>query len=127
MNTKAYKLRASQINDASFWLYLTLYELTAEDQNKGQSEIIKWGIRRRVESGESSLFDRKCYGYMNDEAGRLIINPEEEPVVRLIFKLYLGGYSIVKIINELKTRGIPSPTGKPVWCKHTIEVMLTNT
>ncbi len=111
----------------SFWLYVTTYMTVAESQNIGQSESIKWGIQQRVADGNSSLFDRKCYGYMNDEAGRLIINPEEEPIVRLIYKLYLDGYSIVKIINELKSRGIPSPTGKPVWCKHTIEVMLTNT
>ena len=35
-------------------------------------------------------------------------------------------YSVVKIVKELKTRGLPSPTGKETWCKHTIEVMLTN-
>lgn len=114
-------------NGETFWLYVTTYMTVAEAQNIGQSESIKWGIQQRVSDGNSSLFDRKCYGYMNDEYGHLAINPEEEPTVQLIFKLYLDGCSIVKIINELKTRGIPSPTGKPVWCKHTIEVMLTNT
>ncbi|CDA51085.1 resolvase N-terminal domain protein [Clostridium sp. CAG:138] len=114
-------------NGETFWLYVTTYMTVAEAQNIGQSESIKWGIPQRVSDGNSSLFDRKCYGYMNDEYGHLAINPEEEPTVQLIFKLYLDGCSIVKIINEFKTRGIPSPTGKPVWCKHAIEVMLTNT
>ena len=37
-----------------------------------------------------------------------------------------NNYSVVKIVKELNARGIPSPTGNETWCKHTIEVMLTN-
>ena len=112
--------------DSTFWLYVTLYETAAEHFNAVRSDSIKWGIRKSAEAGTSSLYDRKCYGYMNDEEGRLIVNPEEAPIVSPIFKLYLDGYSVVKIIKELQARGIPSPTGKETWCKHTIEVMLTN-
>ncbi len=112
--------------DPNFWLYVTLYESAAEHFNHVRSETIKWGNRRSAENGTSKLYDRKCYGYTNDESGRLIINPEEANNVRLIFQLYLAGYSVVKILKELKARGIPSPTGNETWCKHTIEVMLTN-
>lgn len=115
-----------KMNDSTFWTMVTMYEMSAEHFNAERSENIKWGVRHAAENGTSTLYDRKCYGYMNDASGHLIINPEECENVRLIFDLYLEGYSVVKIIKELQSRGIPSPTGKEVWCKHSIEVMLTN-
>ena len=113
-------------DNPNFWLYVTSYESAAEHFNIVRSDSIKWGNRRSAENGTSKLYDRKCYGYTNDDTGHLIINPEEADVVRLIFQLYLDGYSVVKIVKELNARGIPSPTGNETWCKHTIEVMLTN-
>ena len=112
--------------DPNFWIYVTAYETAAEHFNHVRSDSIKWGNRRSAENGTSKLYDRKCYGYTNDDTGHLIINTEEADVVRLVFQLYLEGYSVVKIVKELKARGISSPTGNDTWCKHTIEVMLTN-
>ena len=112
--------------DAMFWLYVSAAQTAAEHFNAVRSESIKWGIQKSAKAGTSPMLDRKCYGYMNDDEGRLIINPDEAPNVQLIFQLYLDGYSIVKIIRELHARNIPSPTGKETWCKHTLEVMLTN-
>ncbi|MBO6082170.1 MAG: recombinase family protein, partial [Bacteroidales bacterium] len=47
-------------------------------------------------------------------------------VVREIFSMYLRGLSILKIKQQLESRGIPSPTGKPAWSKHTIDTILDN-
>lgn len=112
--------------DENFWSYVTTHEALAEQYNIEKSESIKNGIRQSAKSGESRIFDRKCYGYKHDDGGNLIIDPEQAEVVRLIFKLYLSGYSVLKIIRELQTRGIPSPTGKETWYKRSIETMLTN-
>ncbi len=43
-----------------------------------------------------------------------------------LFDLYLKGYSVVKILNELEASGIKSPTGKDRWCKRSIDTMLSN-
>ena len=51
---------------------------------------------------------------------------EQANVVRLIFSLYLSGYSIGGIIKELEKREIPSPTGKEQWYKLSIDRMLSN-
>lgn len=40
--------------------------------------------------------------------------------------MYLGGQSVVGIINELEKRKVLSPTGKEKWCKRTVNVMLSN-
>ena len=95
--------------DSSFWIYVTMNEAIAEHSNRGKSENIKWGIRESVRNGTSGLYDRKCYGYTHDDGGHLIVDPDQAAVVRLIFDLYLSGYSVLKIIRELQARGIPSP------------------
>ena len=97
----------------------------AEVENQNRSQSIIWGIKTQAENGTSNLYSRKCYGY-NSSDGTLIVNPEEAKNVRLIFDLYLKGYSIVKIVNELFSRKILSPTGKERWCKRSIDTMLSN-
>jgi site-specific DNA recombinase len=47
-------------------------------------------------------------------------------VVRLIFDLYLKGYSILGILSELRAQQIKSPTGHDTWSKRTIETILRN-
>lgn len=115
-----------QTDNASHRIIITTHEAVAEAENENRSRSIRWGIKQKARNGTSSLFDRKCYGYMNGETGALEIDPEQAPIVELIFKLYLQGRSILGIIKELERRGIKSPTGKDRWCKHTIEFMLGN-
>lgn len=56
----------------------------------------------------------------------LVINEKEAVVVRRIFDLYLSGYSVDMIIQELAAKSIKSPTGKDTWAKGSIQKMLTN-
>ncbi len=97
----------------------------AEEETRTRSKNIIWAIKNQARDGTSSLYRRKCYGYRSDGDG-LIVVPEEAKNVRLIFDLYLKGYSVVKILDELEKRGIKSPTGKSRWCKRSIDTMLSN-
>ena len=56
----------------------------------------------------------------------MIINEDKAQIVRLIFDLYLKGYSIQAIIRDLQQQNIKSPTGKDQWSKRTIDTMLAN-
>ena len=47
-------------------------------------------------------------------------------MVRRIYNLYLDGMSVVKIKDVLEREKIKSPSGKDIWSKHTIELILTN-
>jgi site-specific DNA recombinase len=107
-------------------LVISVFEGIAQAENESRRQNISWGIRRKVEKGTASLLNRKCYGYSNDKDGNLQIVEVEAEVVRLVFDLYLQGKSVVGIIRELESKGIPSPTGKDKWCKRTIDVMLSN-
>jgi DNA invertase Pin-like site-specific DNA recombinase len=114
------------ITDPENEFLITLISAFAQEQNAGHSENIKLGLRNRIHSGESGLFNRACYGYRNNAEGELEIVPKEAVTVRLIFQLFLGGKGVVAISDELARRGVRSPTGKPRWSKRTLEMMLAN-
>ena len=107
-------------------LMISIIESLAQAENESRSDNIKWGIKQRATNGSSKLYDRKCYGYINDPNGSLIIDDVEAKNVQMIFNLYLHGKSILGILKELEQRGIKSPNGKDKWCKRTIDVMLSN-
>ncbi len=107
-------------------LMISIIESIAQAENESRSYNIKWGIKQRAAQGTSKLYNRKCYGYINDADGKLAINKKEAANVKLIFDMYLQGKSVLGIVKELECLGIKSPTGKVSWPKRTIEVMLSN-
>jgi site-specific DNA recombinase len=107
-------------------LMISIIESIAQAENESRSETIKWGIKQRAAQGTSKLYNRRCYGYYNDEDGNLAIDETEAKNVRLIYNLYLQGKSVLGIVKELERLGIKSPTGKATWPKRTIDVMLSN-
>jgi DNA invertase Pin-like site-specific DNA recombinase len=107
-------------------LMISVIESIAQAENESRADNIKWGIKKKVADGSSKLYNRKCYGYHNDEDGNLTIDEKEAKNVRVIFNLYLKGKSILGIVKELERLGIKSPTGKAIWPKRTIDVMLSN-
>jgi DNA invertase Pin-like site-specific DNA recombinase len=108
------------------YLLISIIESIAQAENESRSDNIKWGIKQHAANGTSKLYNRKCFGYMNDRDGNLIIKAQEAELVKLIFDMYLQGKSVLGIVSELERLGIKSPTNKDKWCKRTIDVMLSN-
>lgn len=52
-------------------------------------------------------------------------NPDEVPVVQMIFEMYKNGNGVQKIIDRLMELGIPSQSGKG-WAPTTIRTILSN-
>lgn len=98
----------------------------AQAESKSTSDAIKWGLKRGFESGKSKFYSRKCYGYKHDEKGALVIDEAQAEVVRKIFNLYLSGYSIGLIINELECLNIKTSRDKDKWSKRAVQTILTN-
>jgi len=107
-------------------VHLAAHLAVAEMENHERSENIKWGIKTGSELGTSKIYNKVCYGYKHDKQGNLIINDEEADNVRLIFRYYLDGHSILSIIKWLKIMHINSPSGKEKWNKRSIEKILNN-
>lgn len=107
-------------------LMISIIEAIAQSENESRSENIKWEIKQRVAQGTSKLYNRKCYGYVHNKEGNLIIRDDEAKNVRKIFEMYLHGKSIIGIVTELERLAVKSPTGKDKWSKRTIDMMLSN-
>lgn len=65
------------------------------------------------------------YGYIRDDFGTISINQDQAVTVNLIYDLYLKGKSLGGIVEALKNRGIPSPTGKHSWGRAAIDDILS--
>ncbi|HWS28776.1 MAG TPA: recombinase family protein [Clostridia bacterium] len=94
--------------------------------NMIKSEQIKQGLRKSFQGGTSKKAQTICYGYTRQQDGTLIICSEQADIIRSIYELYLAGYSLSRIVEELEHQGVASPTGKAKWNSQTIDKMLSN-
>ncbi|MCL2257995.1 MAG: recombinase family protein [Candidatus Bathyarchaeota archaeon] len=109
--------------DADAELRLTMMSSIAQEESRKTSERVKWGQKRQMERGFA--FGVSAFGY-NTKNGKLTINEDEAKTVKLIFDLYLSGIGIYSLQKELENRGIPSPSGSPLWVASTVRVILKN-
>lgn len=112
--------------DGSNEFLISIIEAIAQAESENRSANVKWGIRRSADNPTSPIYSRPCYGYRKAKTRDLEICTEEAEVVKMIFSLYLQGYSIIAIKKELEKQSIKTPTGKLVWPKRTIETILGN-
>lgn len=105
---------------------IAILQMAAQAESEARSQNIKMGITNGLNSGKSKLYNRRCFGFSNDQNGNLIINEEEAETVRKIFDHYINGYSVLAIISELASQGIKSPTGKDRWSKRAVDTMISN-
>lgn len=92
--------------DSKGELLITIMSSLAQEESRSISENVTWGVRKRFSDGKFSL-GYKCFlGYEKGEDGRPKIVEEEAKIVKLIYGLFLDGYSMHQIAEELNRRGI---------------------
>ena len=94
----------------------------AQEESRSISENTTWGKRKQFAEGKTSVGYSAFLGYDKD----FKINEEQAKVVKLIYKLFLGGRSFYAITKELEKQGIKSPSGKDKWYISTVRSILTN-
>ena len=121
--TKVYNLR-----DESDELMTEVQSLIARQELKMITRRMQRGRRASVEEG-NYIGTRPPYGYLIHNDGRsrfLVPHPEQAPVVRSIFEMYvhdkMGSSKIASRLNELRT---PTYSGKP-WEPSTVLFILKN-
>jgi site-specific DNA recombinase len=103
----------------------------AEYEKAKIAERYRRGKLYRARAGEI-VFWKVSYGHRrvvpaDGGPARVEIAESEAQVVREIFEAYLErGLSVRQIALWLRERGIPSPTGKPIWGTSTIDRLLRN-
>lgn len=103
---------------------LSFISTLAQEESHTKSEIMNSSIEMRFRMG--IFLKPELLGYRVDEDGNLIINEEEAKIVRLIFFLYLYGYSTTQIAETLTKLKVPTKTGKDEWHPGTIIAVLKN-
>ena len=69
---------------------------------------------------------KQFLGYRKGADGLPEIVPEEAEIVRTIYRMFVEGMSAGSIAKHLTENGVPTPSGKTVWQRHTIESILQN-
>ena len=65
-------------------------------------------------------------GYKKGADGKPEIVPEEAEIVRLIYNLFLDGYSLSNIKKVLESKEFLTSTGKKIWNVSHIQSILKN-
>lgn len=113
--------------DSKGELLITIMSSLAQEESRSISENVTWGYRKRFADGKVSFVYDHFLGLDKDkETGKLVVNPKQAETVRLIFRLFLQGFSQNKIATELTRRGIKTPMGKDVWSSVTVRAILMN-
>jgi len=111
------------LNDESS-MSLTFHATMAEEESHIRSRSMETSLRMRLDHGIP--LTPKLYGYTHDENGELIINPDEAPTVRLMFYMYLLGYSTQQIAETLIEHGRKSYFGLLNWTSSGVASVLRN-
>lgn len=87
-------------------LLLTLLASLSQEESRSISENVKWGIRKRFQSGEIGTANKHMFGYQFDEKRQqYIIIPEEAEIVRWMFQMYIDGVSLRIMADHLNKAG----------------------
>ncbi len=111
------------LNDDS-QMALTFVATMAEEESHTRSRSMETSLRMRLDNGIP--LTPKLLGYTHDLDGNLIINPDEAPTVKLVFFMYLYGYSTRQIAEALNALGRKSYLGNINWTASGIYQILRN-
>lgn len=96
----------------------------AQEESHIKSSIMNASIEMRF--GRGIVLTPVLLGYDHDEEGNLTINEKEAKTVRLIFFMYLCGYSCQEIANALTKLGRETKKGNTTWSAGSILEILRN-
>lgn len=104
--------------------FLTQTANMAQEESHIKSKSMNMSIEMRFSRG--NVLTPALLGYDKDEDEGLVINEEEAPTVRLIFFLYLDGYTCQEIADKLTQLGRKTKLENETWSASTVRGVLTN-
>lgn len=96
----------------------------AENESRIRSRSMEVSLAQRLNGGLP--LTPKLLGYSHNTDGKLVINPDEAPTVRLIFYMYLSGYSSSHIARTLEELGKTTYLGNTKWTSGAVIQVLRN-
>ncbi len=105
---------------------LTILASLAQEELNSMSMNIKMGKRMAMQEGKVHFPYAKVYAYRKGADDQPEIIPEEAEIVTQIYRSYLSGKSVGKIVDALNADGVPSPSKKGDWTDTTVRGLLKN-
>lgn len=105
---------------------IALYGSFAQAESESISKNVSWGKEKAYREGKVQFQYKYLLGYKKGADGKPEIVPEEAETVRLIYTLFLDGYSMSRIKKLLENKGILTSQGKKVWNESLIRSILKN-
>ena len=96
----------------------------AQEESHSKSRSMEISLRMRLDHGLPLI--AKLLGYTIDDNGKLHIDPKTEHIPKLMFYMYLYGYSTQEIANVLTELGKTTYRGKSEWSAGTVIGCLRN-
>ena len=112
--------------DSKGELLITIMSSLAQEESRSISENVKWGIRKSFADGKVYLPHKNFIGYKYDENKNIIIDKDNEWVIRLIYKEFMSGRTFRQICKILEEKGVKTPGGKYKWNDTTVRSILRN-
>ena len=103
---------------------LSFQATMAEEESRNKHRSMETSLRMRLDHGLP--LTPKLLGFMHDENGKLIINPETAHIPKLMFYMYLYGYSSQQISDALTDIGKITYRGNARWSAGTVLQVLRN-
>lgn len=110
--------------NSSSEMLLSFMATMAQEESHNKSEIMNSSIEMRFRRG--IFLTPPLLGYDQDTDGNLVINEEEAETVRLIFFMYLYGYTCTQIAETLIKLGRRTKKDNTSWSPGSILQILQN-
>ena len=110
--------------NANSEMSLSFIATLAQEESHTKSEIMNSSIEMRFRRG--IFLTPTLLGYDHDEEGNLIVNEEEAKTVRLVFYMYLYGYSCQEIADTLTNLKRETKKGNTRWSHASVLQILQN-
>ena len=105
---------------------IALYGSFAQAESESISKNVSWGKEKAYREGKVQFQYQNLLGYRKGTDGKPEIVPEEAETIKLIYKLFLDGYSMTNIKKTLESKGILTAKGKKIWNESLISSILKN-
>ena len=105
---------------------ITLFSSFSQAESESISKNVGIGMKLAFKEGKVSFQYKKLLGYRKGADGGPEIVAEEAETVRLIYRLYLDGWSLGDIQRELTEKEVPTAEGIQGWSRQVIQNILTN-
>ena len=105
---------------------IALYGSFAQAESESISKNVSWGKEKAYREGKVAFQYKHLLGYKKGDDGKPEIVPDEAETVRMIFKMYLDGYTLLNIAQSLMKQDRLTTLGKNVWTKGEVQRILKN-